>query len=140
MNRSTNKQNLFFKNLVIMLISSFAFFAILMLIAAFLLKKVPHFENYYPFVSWILTAFLSIFLVFISNGLKNNSDYAPLISAGIIGLVFVAISLFCGVSWESFPSVFARFILFVFLTCVISFCFSKSKKNRRKVKKFKFSK
>ena len=140
MNRSTNKPNPFFKNLVILLISSFAFFVILMLIAAFLLKRIPHFENYYSSVSWIITAFLALFVAFIANRLKSSSDYISLISSGIIGLVFSVISLFCGVSGESFPLVFARFILFVFLTCFISFCFLKSKKGRRKVKKFKFSK
>ncbi len=141
MNQLPKKTNSIFKNLLVILISVGIFFFLVSLMFAYVLRKIPHYENFYPFVPWLVSVLCAVFLAFIAKTCGKDSVLITLVSSAIIGGLFFAIGLFWGIAPKNFALVLSRNVLFVISSVLLSLYLSRKKQNRRTSgKKFKFSK
>jgi len=141
MNQLPTKSTGFFKNLLIVLILTCIFFAVLTLGVTYFLEKIPRFEKFYVFVPWIVTFLTALFLSFVSKSFGQDGVLVTSVSSVIIGLLFLVIGFVLGMDFQTFPIVLARYVFLVIGSILLSvYLNGKMHKRRSSGKKFKFSK
>ncbi len=108
---------------------------------AFLLSKIPRFENYYSLACWIVVVLLSLFISLLSLRAQAFSLPYAALSSALLSLFIFAIGLLMGKGdFQLFPVLF-RLLALIFLSCVLVVLFTYQKGRRSSGKaKFRFSK
>ncbi len=141
MDQLQNKPNNFLKKVLISLISTGVFFIVLCFAFAYFLRKLPHFENFYAYVPWILVALCVLFLSIFSKSMGKDSVLISLIAASILGILFLIIGFLLGIEHKYFPLVLTRVVLFIIGSVSLTLILIHTKRRKRSSgKKFKFSK
>ena len=140
MNQTKVKFPAVFKKILLILSLSVVSVALFVFVLSFCLHKVPHYENFYFLVPYIITVFAAFSIALFSKMIGKSDLFLVLISVLIFVFIFLAIGIFSQISKGNLLSVLIRQAVFVVLTFIFSFLLSKSKKKNSSKGKFKFGK
>lgn len=130
MNQNQTKKTLSVKMLLLSVLLSFVMLGILAFVGAFVLKNVNHHERFYGYVSWVVTALLSLWVAFLSKKNTGNSVLFSLIVSLLFSVICVAVGCIIGSENMSFIPLLIRFILFVIASVGFTVMFNYFAANR----------
>ena len=140
MNQTKIKFSGIFKKILLILLLTTVSVILFVCALGFCLHKVPHYENYYFLIPYIILFFAAWMIVLFSKLIGNNDLFLVLLCTLVLSFVSLLISIFSQMAKGNLLVVLIRMVLFVIFTLLFSILLQKSKKKRVSNGKFRFGK
>lgn len=137
MNQINNNSKYGLRNYVISIIFSLLSFAALFFLLAYLLFKVPNFDDYYVFFPIVLLVLEGIITVLFCRRFSGRSVYFTLLSAAAVSILSLLFGFFSYGIPSALPKILAMHFVFVFLSTAMQLVIQRKRPAKRKKMPFK---